>query len=71
MKTLWQTAIFVILVSAGVVYAQVRPVQGGQALDANYLVGSGGLNTIRYSTDRINTNLYVTGQVTGGFYFHG
>ena len=71
MKTLWQTAIFVILVSAGVVYAQVRPVRGGQALDANYLVGSGGLNTIRYSTDRFDANLYVTGQVTGGFHFHG
>ncbi len=71
MKTQLYLAIFVILVSVGAIEAQVRPVQGGQALDANYLVGGGGLNTIRYGTDRINTNLYVTGQVTGGFYFHG
>ncbi|MDY7011512.1 MAG: hypothetical protein SVV80_12295 [Planctomycetota bacterium] len=71
MKTQWYLAIFVILVSTIVIDAQVGPVQTGQALDANYLVGSGGRNTIRYGTDRFDTNLYVTGQVTGGFHFRG
>lgn len=51
--------------------AQVRPLPGGRALDSNYLIGSGGYNTIRYTRRPFNANLYVTGQVTGGFYFHG
>ncbi len=71
MKMPWQTAIFVILVSACVVEAQVTPTQGGRAMDANYLIGGRGLNTIRYRTDRFDSNLYVTGQVTGGFHFRG
>ncbi len=71
MKTPWKTVIFVILVSVGMVDAQVRPMQGGRALDANYLVGGRGLNTIRYGTQRFDSNLYVTGQVSGGFHFRG
>ena len=70
-KTLWYPVIFVILISAGVVDAQVRPVQGGRALDANYLIGGRGLNSIRYNSHRFDSNLYVTGQVGGGFHFRG
>ncbi len=70
-KTLWYPVIFIVLVSAGVVDAQVRPVQGGRVLDASYLIGGRGLNSIRYNTRQFDSNLYVTGQVGGGFHFRG
>ena len=62
----------IILTMTFHVDAQVRAIQGGRALDSSYLIGSGGYNTIRYTRQPFNANLYVTGQVTGGFYyFHG
>lgn len=49
---------------------QVRQVQQGNALDANPMVGTGGRNTAIRSS-RFNSNLYVTGQVTGLGRFRG
>ena len=64
--------IIILMTTSHFADAQVRAVQGGRALDSNYLIGSGGYNTIRYTPRPFNANLYVTGQVTGGFYyFHG
>ena len=64
--------VIVLMTMSHLADAQVRAVQGGRALDSNYLIGSGGYNTIRYTPQPFNANLYVTGQVTGGFYyFHG
>lgn len=51
--------------------AQVRQVQGGNALDANPMAGSGGYNTARPVSSGINSNLIVTGNVTGGRAFRG
>lgn len=50
--------------------AQVVQVQDGRALDANYGVAGGGSNTPRPS-DAINSQLYITGQVTGLSRFRG
>ncbi len=62
--------VLTILALAGAASAQVVPVQGGRELDANYQVGSYGVNSVRQS-DRIqNANMYVTGQVGGMFGFH-
>lgn len=52
--------------------AQVVPTQDGRALDSNNQVGSAGYNSIRQTNRAIDGNLYMTGQVGGGFYsFHG
>ncbi|MFB3890406.1 MAG: tetratricopeptide repeat protein [Phycisphaerae bacterium] len=51
--------------------AQVRQINVGQALDANPQVGSGGYNTFTPAVGGVNSQLYVTGQVTGLAYFHG
>jgi tetratricopeptide (TPR) repeat protein len=45
--------------------AQVAPVRGGDVLDANYQVGSGGYNTVVGGVGGVNSQLYVTGQVSG------
>lgn len=60
-----------LLAGAGLAVAQALPTQDGRALDANYMVGSGGYNSAR-GGQTIDGNLYVTGQIGGGFYyFHG
>ena len=51
--------------------AQVRQIQGGNALDANPLVGSGGYNGVRPVATGINGNLIMSGNVTGGKAFQG
>ncbi|MDY6912924.1 MAG: hypothetical protein SVT52_00465 [Planctomycetota bacterium] len=50
--------------------AQVSRTQAGRALDANYQVGSGGYNARTYGGP-LNSQLYVTGQVTGLGRFRG
>lgn len=57
-------------VALGPVAAQVRILQQGQALDANFLVGSGGQNITRYQPP-IDSQLFVTGQVSGLAGFRG
>ena len=69
MKLSWHLAAGVIAVLAGVAAGQVRQLRYGGALDANYLIGSGGVNSVRQANRAIDGNLYVTGQVTGGFQF--
>ncbi len=56
---------------AGAAWAQVRPIQGGNALDANPMIGSGGNNGARPVTSAINGNLIMSGNVTGGKAFQG
>lgn len=50
---------------------QVVPTQSGRLLDRNYLIGSGGLNSIRRTDRFIDGNLLITGQVTRGVEFRG
>jgi len=60
----------VVLALALPALGQVTQTQYGRALDANFLIGSGGVNNInpqRY----LPGNLYVTGQVTRGRHFRG
>jgi len=51
-------------------WGQVTQVQDGRALDANYGVGSGGINAPR-PPDVLDSQLYITGQVTGLSRFRG
>ncbi len=51
--------------------AQVRPIRGGNALDANPMAGSGGYNAARPTSTGINGNLIVSGNVTAGKAFRG
>lgn len=44
---------------------QVAPMQGGRAIDSNYRIGSGGYNAVRGGFRGVNSQLYITGQVTG------
>ncbi len=53
------------------VHAQVARSQTGRALDSNFRLGSGGINTPRGLTNVGYSQLYVTGQVTGLGGFHG
>ncbi len=69
MKLSWHLAAGVIAVLTGVAAGQVRQLRYGRALDANYLIGSGRYNSVRQANRAIDGNLYVTGQVTGGFQF--
>jgi hypothetical protein len=50
---------------------QVRPVQDGQALDANPRIGSYGRNIPAPAEPRFDSQLYVTGQVSGLRRFRG
>ena len=54
----------------GTALGQVAPTQTGRNLDASLSVGSGGYNSVVRSS-RINSQLYVSGQVTGLGGFHG
>ncbi len=61
----------VVLAAASVAWSQVVPVAGGNALDANTGVGSGGANSPVAPDLRLNGQLYINGQVTGLGRFHG
>ncbi len=60
-----------ILAVGAALDAQVAQQQGGQELDANYRVGAGGRNTAVQSQYIPNSQLYVTGRVTGLGSFRG
>jgi hypothetical protein len=64
------------IVAAGAILAsaalgQVVRTQTGQALDASPLIGSNRYNSPAPLSTQINSQLYVTGQVTGLARFHG
>ena len=63
-------AVTITLLIVSVTAAQVVRTQSGQALDANYRIGGGGVNSVSGGA-RINSQLYVTGQVTGLGGFRG
>jgi len=60
------------LVAAGVLLvcsaavSQVAPTQTGHKLDRNMQIGSGGYNTPSGGSGGVNSQLYVTGLITGG-----
>ena len=58
-------------VAAGTVTAQVQQIEGGRALDANPMIGSGGINPAlpRHPINR--SNQIITGHVGGGMRFRG
>ncbi|MFI4860405.1 MAG: hypothetical protein ACIAXF_06965 [Phycisphaerales bacterium JB063] len=58
------------MLCAGPAFAQ-QQVQGGNALDANHQVGSGGQNRVENQVDYAQRNLIITGQVGGGRAFQG
>jgi hypothetical protein len=66
-------AVIVLLVSVWPVSlsGQVASVQTGRALDANYRIGSGRYNTRISAIPDLNSQMYVTGQVTGLGAFRG
>ena len=69
-RVLW--ILSVLALAAGGAWAQVGLTQSGHALDANYRVGSGGLNgPILVDQGGLSSQLYVTGEVTGGASFRG
>ncbi len=61
----------VVLATASAAGSQVVPIGGGNALDANMGVGSGGVNSPVAPDLRLNGQLYINGQVTGLGRFHG
>ena len=74
MKTTGRTFIAALavwaLLSFSMAQGQVRPTQSGRVLDASPSLGSR-YNTEVSSGQNFNSQLYVTGQVTGLGYFHG
>ncbi len=56
----------VVLLVCGVAMSQVAPVQTGRRLDRNPQVGSGGYNAPTGGSGGVNSQLYVSGLVTGG-----
>ena len=68
-------AIVIAVAAAGLTgpaaQGQIRRMEGGRALDANFQVGSGGVNEPAGSRLRIDSQLYVDGQVTGLGNFRG
>ena len=69
-QTVRAVAIAAGLIAAPIVVAQVNVTQSGQALDASPRVGSGGYNPA-LGNRGFNSQLYVTGQVTGLGGFRG
>lgn len=62
---------WVLVTALGDLVGQVSRTQNGHVLDANLRVGSGGVNTPVRSGVGLNSQLYVTGQVTGLGRFRG
>ena len=63
--------VVLVLVVPACLLAQVAPTQDGRALDANYRIGGGRYNTIVRGVPGVNSQLYITGQVTGLAAFRG
>jgi tetratricopeptide (TPR) repeat protein len=55
----------------GVAHAQIHRTQTGRELDASPMVGSGGRNPANTDRQALNSQLYITGQVTGLNAFRG
>lgn len=70
-KILHLTLVLAVAAAASVAAGQVRRLDYGRALDASPLVGAGGRNVQQPLGDRVNSQLYVTGQVTGLARFRG
>jgi tetratricopeptide (TPR) repeat protein len=54
-----------VVLAAVTAAAQVQPSQSGTLLDSNFQVGSGGYNRVQGGVGGVNSQLYVTGQVSG------
>ncbi len=65
------TVVALILVLPAALNAQYATGMNGRANDANNQVGSGGFNTSTHSNFFNTSNLFVTGNVTGGRSFRG
>lgn len=63
-------SVVAVALGGGTALGQVAPTQTGRHLDVNLQVGSGGYNSVVQSS-QINSQLYVSGQVTGLGGFHG
>lgn len=67
--TTWNKTWLVLALSAAAVtpaaFGQPVRTQLGRQLDANSRIGSGGYNTSYSGTGRLNSQLYINGQVTG------
>ena len=70
-KILKMTTMLAVVAASSVAAGQVRRLDYGRALDASPLVGAGGRNVQQPMGDRVNSQLYVTGQVTGLGRFRG
>lgn len=64
-------AALIILTAWTAASGQVARTQDGRALDANFQVGSGGYNSPVETWSPVNSQLFVTGQVTGLGSFRG
>ena len=70
-KTELFLGVVVALALPATLCGQVGLSNPGQVLDSNYQIGSGGLNRVVGGVGRVNSQLYITGQVTGLGQFHG
>ena len=61
----------VVLASSGAAWGQVQRIPGGDLLDANPQIGSGGSNRPVPGYQPINGNAIINGNVSGLGYFHG
>lgn len=61
--------LILLAMCAAVASAQVRQVNSGRALDSSLQVGSSGYNQTYNPQSALNSQMYVTGQVTGGKQF--
>src|SRR5206468_7920275 len=64
-------AVAVAMATASAALAQYQVGNNGQARDANNRIGSNGINDPSSTGARVNGNLLVTGNVTGGQGFRG
>ncbi len=70
-NVLLPTVVALVSLLWGTAWTQVTRTETGGALDANYRIGSGGFNAPAPDPLRFNSQLYITGQVTGLSRFQG
>jgi len=63
----WMVTVFVASGARG----QIVPVQDGRALDSNYRIGSGRVNSATPRRTTFSSQMYITGQVSGLSAFRG
>ena len=67
-----QIVVWTVLASvASGAWGQIVPVQDGRALDSNYRIGSGRVNSATPSRTAFSSQMYITGQVSGLGAFRG